>query len=110
MTIMVDRTTPAYMIKTAMTQEYKKFEELLKPDQEAVMTVFLPGREIKLRVGGVGSSDAGLVNIFGEDMDGNPIDLMMFYTFIAYMIEAVSAEAPKRFDFLTTGGTEGGNG
>lgn len=97
---MTDRTTAAYSIRKAMTDEHRKFEEELGPDQEAVMTVFMPGREIQLRVGRIDSSDASLISISGEDTEGKPIKLMMFYSSVAYMLEAVSTAKPKRFGFI----------
>ena len=83
-----------------MTDEYRKFEEGLGPDQEAVMTVFMPGREIRLRAGRIDSSDASLISISGEEMEGKPINLLMYYSSVAYMLEAVSTAKPKRFGFI----------
>jgi len=89
----------AAAFRRAMTQEFERYEKLLGPDQEAVATFILPSREIRLRVSQVGSSDDGLLNIFGEDENGSPVDIFMYYTQLCYFVEAVSTEKPKRIGF-----------
>lgn len=89
----------AAAFRKAMTEEYRKYEKLLGPDQEAVATFVLPSREIRLRVSQVGSSDDGILNIFGVDENGSPVDIFMYYTQLCYFLEAVTVEKPRRIGF-----------
>ncbi len=97
---------PAHQFRKTMVSEYENFERLLNDDQEPIFIIFQPTREIRMRVAQIGSTDAGLVNIFGEDMDRNPIDLLMHFTHIAYMLEACASDAPQRIGFAIDAGVK----
>ena len=90
-----------------MVSEYENFERLLNKDQEPIFTIFQPTREIRMRVSQIGSTDAGLVNIFGEDMDGSPVDLLMYFTHVAYILEAAPTDKPIRIGFSIDAGKKG---
>lgn len=99
---------PAEITRLAMTQEYKSFEALLDNDQEAIATFFLPSREVRIRVGMIGSTDSGLINVFGEDESGKPVDLFMHYSAVCYLLEAASSDQPRRIGFVPSSTQAGG--
>ncbi len=91
---------PAAAVRRTMTDQYREFEKLLADDQEVVATVFVGGREFRLRVAQVGSAATGMINVFGYDLTGSPIDLWFHFTQLCYVLEAAaSADKPRRIGF-----------
>lgn len=89
----------ASAVRETMVDQYREYEKLLDPDQEAIATFILPSREIRMRVAQIGSTATGLLNIFGEYEDGRPVDIFIYYTQLCYFVEAVSTEKPRRIGF-----------
>lgn len=91
-------------IRLAITERYKQFERDLEANEDAVFTFFQPTREVRMLVGRIGSSDAGLLVIQGIDLDENAVELVMHYTHLSYMLEAISTEKPRRVGFSIDAG------
>ena len=85
-----------------MANQFNEFAKLLEPDQEAIATFFVSGHAFRVRVSQIGSTSTGLINVFGEDTNGLPIDIFFHHTQLSYVVETVFAGRQTRLGFDLT--------